>query len=207
MSHPVSLPKEFKDHLSDFVNNALQKVEFSKYGNEPNYTPALIQYLNGLEYEDDSYKVTFEGAVMTSVSRGSAERWSGADCAVITTISEIDKRDVRKATLIQSKIGQIENLPTAERERLVEQIRDMQALTKNPKVLEISKRNGAIPIIVSANGILNGRRLQHQSFGKWVSTRVLPTFDGDTRPSFVDAVLDAHLSKLKIYAREKDNKR
>src|SRR5215213_4036014 len=107
MTHPIRFPKEFKDGLSDFLNDALQRVEFSRYGNEPNYTPAFIQQLNGLEYEDDIWRVTFDGAVMTSVSQYSSEWWSGADCAVITTISEIGKNDIRKAALIQSKRGHV----------------------------------------------------------------------------------------------------
>lgn len=203
MAHPIQFPKEFKDGLSQFLNDALQRVKFRRYGNEPNYTPAFIQALDGLRYVGAHWQVTFEGSAMTSVSQHSAEWWSGADCAVVTTISEIGKPDIRKASLFQAKRGFVETLKPSEHHRLVEQIKDMRALTKHPKVLEIFKGTGAVPTVVSGTGILNGRRLQHQSFGRWVSTRILPTFDGDTRPHFIEGVLDADLSKLRIYAREK----
>jgi hypothetical protein len=203
MAHPIQFPKEFKDGLSQFLDEALQRVKFRRYGNEPNYTPAFIQQLDGLKYEGARWRVTVEGAVMTSVSQYSAEWWSGADCAVVTTISEIGKPDIRKASLLQAKRGLVETLKSSEHHRLVEQIKDMRALTKHPKVLEIFEETGAVPTVVSATGILNGRRLQHQSFGRWVSTRILPTFDGDTKPHFIDAVLDAELNNLRIYAREK----
>jgi hypothetical protein len=203
MTHPIFFPRETKARLSQLLNARLRQVDFSRYGNEPNFTPALIQELHGVVYEDDICTVIFEGAVMTSVSKYSAEWWAGADCSVVATISEGGIRTIKKATLIQSKIGKIEQLPSARKEQLIEQIRDMRALTNHPKVLEISKSPNEVPTVVSAVGILTRRRLQHQTFGDWVATRVLPTFDGDTRPPFVAAVLDAQLSKLKIYARKK----
>lgn len=206
MTHPIFFPLETRYRLRDAVNEALRRVAFSNYGNEPNFTPAMVQQLHGFKYEDDDLRVRFEGVTVTSVGRGSTEWWSGADFSVVTIISMPNLDDVRKATLVQSKLGRVEDLSSHERERLLEQVRDMRALMNHPKVLEISARGDDVPRVVSGVGLLEGRRLQHLTFGDWVARRVLPTFDGDTRPSFVNAVLDARLTKLRIYARKKDRR-
>jgi hypothetical protein len=206
MTHPIFFPQETRYRLRDAVNETLRQVKFSNFGNEPNFTPAMVQQLHGFVYEDDSLRVKFEGVTVTSVGPGAAEGWSGADFSVVTIISMPNMDDdVRKATLVQSKLGRVEDMSKRELERLLEQIRDMRALMKHhPKVLEISTGGDDVPRIVSGVGLLEGRRLQHLTFGDWVARRVLPTFDGDTRPSFVDAVLDARLTQLRIYARKFD---
>ncbi|MBD0369778.1 MAG: hypothetical protein ICV60_02915 [Pyrinomonadaceae bacterium] len=204
MTHPLYFPRETKEHLRESINEALLRVDFSNYGNEPNFTPAMIQQLHGFEYEDDSVHVKFQGVVVTSVGRGSAERWSGADFSVVTLISLPNEDVVSKATLVQAKLGKVESLPPSKRDRLLEQVLDMRALMQHPKVLEIYPRGEQLPTIVSGRGILERRNLQHPTFGDWIAKRVLPTFDGDTRPEFVRAVLDAKLSSLRILARKKE---
>ncbi|MDQ3819656.1 MAG: hypothetical protein M3362_18540 [Acidobacteriota bacterium] len=155
-------------------------------------------------YEDDSLRVRFEGVAVTSVGRGSAEKWSGADFSVVSIISIPNGDDVRKATLAQSKLGRVEELSKGERERLVKQVMDMRALSPHPKVLEVYPRDGQPPTIVSGLGFLERRKLQHPTFGDWVAKRVIPTFDGDTRPHFVHGVLNANLTSLRIHARKKE---
>src|ERR1041384_2524937 len=101
-------------------------------------------------------------------------------------------RQVRLEMLLQSKIGRIERLKISdgrEYRRLLEQIKDMRALTRHPKVMEISTENGDIPTVVSATGVLEGHQLRHYRIGDWIAKRVLPTFDGDKNPEFVEKVL------------------
>lgn len=203
MTHPLYFPQETRERLKNAIDGALRRVDFSNFGNEPNFTPALVQQLHEFEYEDDSLRVRFEGVTVTSIARGAAEGWSGADFSVVTIISQPGGADVRKATLVQAKRGRVNQLSTAEYQRMLEQIRDMQALMKHPKVLEISTQKDGVPTIVSGVGILQRRNLQHQTFGGWVAKRVIPTFDGDARPHFVDAVLDTQLTSLRIHARKK----
>jgi hypothetical protein len=203
MTHPIYIPQETRERLTVALNGALRRVRFSNYGNEPNFTPAMVQQLHEFKYDDDNLLVRFEGVTVTSIAPGAAEGWSGVDFSVVTIISQPGLADVRKATLVQAKRGKVEQLSKAEYGRLLEQIRDMMALMKHPKVLEISELQDGVPTIISGFGILEGRKLQHQTFGGWVAKRVIPTFDGDTRPDFVRAVLDAQLTSLRIHARKK----
>lgn len=202
MSHPIHFPNETKRRLSSALNDAVRKVDFSNYGYEPNFTPALVQQLHGFEFDDGVVKITFEGVAVVSMVKGSAEKWSGADMSIVANIAEPNGEVVKKGTLIQSKVGKVERLNDRESHRLIEQIKDMQALTEHPKVLEIFPDNHCVTI-VSGAGFLEGRRLQHPTFGDWIARRVLPTFDGDKDPSFVKGVLDARLSSLRIHARKK----
>jgi hypothetical protein len=135
MLHPLPFSESFKFGLSNIIDDTLRRIDFSKYGNEPNYTPAMISSLDGLTYEDEKNTVIIEGATMTSVSGHSAEPWAGADCSLVVTITG-ERIYVRKAVLIQAKRGMVEELSTRRRDELVEQIKDMQALTRHPKVLE-----------------------------------------------------------------------
>jgi hypothetical protein len=163
----------------------------------------MVQQLHGFVYEDETVRVTFEGVAVVSVGRNCAESWSGADLSVVATISQPGRDDVRKAILLQSKRGRVEQLKTDEYERLLEQIEDMRALTRHTKVLEISTAKDGVPKVVSASGLIQKRKLQHQNFGDWIAKRVIPTFDGDTRPDFIRGVLDARLSQLRVHARKK----
>ena len=203
MIHPIFIPASTKDELAKQINSAAAGVDFSRYGYEPNYTPALVERLRGFQYEDAHILVTIDGAAMVSNKKQSAESWSGADFSVVTTISS-GEEEIIKGTLIQSKLGTIERLRSSDRtelERLKEQIRDMKALTRHPKVLEISTKSGDVPTIVSGEGILNNRDLRHYKLGDWVARRVLPTFDGDKNRDLVRDILDANLSGLRINAR------
>jgi hypothetical protein len=58
--------------------------------------------------------------------------------AITASISD-GSLDIRKAVLVQAKMGKVENLSNSERERLEDQIRMMRYLNRAPKVLEISK--------------------------------------------------------------------
>ena len=211
--HPIPFSTKTKLALASAINDRLRNVRFSQLGNETNYTPAMIQELRGFTYRDDNCVVRIDGAV---VDQYTTEPWAGADFSVVTIIQQARKPEVRKATIGQSKRHRFESLSEVklkqiltqiekksprdltEMERLVKQIQDMRRLTPHPKLLEVPSRNGDVPNVVSAAGLIEGRRLQHQDFGNWIATRVLPTFDGDTRPFFANAVLESKLSQLLV---------
>ena len=200
MEHPIFFPYQSKQDLADRINERLGRIKFRRYGNEPNYTPALVERLTDFGYEDENVTVTIEGAVMTSVGKGTAEKWSGADFSVVATISK-NGETVKKGLVFQSKRGTIEDLRKNDKREYVRcegQIRDMKRLCPNPKVLEIYEEDGSVPTVVSGTSILSGKDLQHLPFGDWVAKRFLPTFDGRKDPFVVDRLLDANLSGLKV---------
>lgn len=220
MTHPIHFPKDTKIKLANRINVQLQKVRYSRLGRETNYTAGMIQQLSDFRYDDDYCTVLMDGVV---VDQYKTEPWSGADFTVLTTINQRGGSEVKKATLFQSKLGRTRpfeaeklrrllkqiavkaNHELSADERLIKQILDMRHLTPHPKILEVLPVDGGIPTVVSTQGVFDDRRLQHQKFGDWISTRVLPTFDGDTRPGFTSAVLDTRLSKLLVFARTKQS--
>src|SRR5260370_2568415 len=136
----------------------------------------MIQGLAGFRYDDNYCTVTIDGVV---VDQYVTEPWCGADFTVLTTISQPREAEVKKAALIQSKLGRVSPFDTetltrllkrikakpnrklTADERLVKQILDMRWLTPHPKILEVFPVDGVIPNVVSAQGIFENRRLQH----------------------------------------------
>ncbi len=174
MTHPILFPRETKDRLSKAINRRCQTIRISRLARrEPNYTPVLIHALDGFKYEDKFCKLIIKGVV---VDQYTTEKWAGADFTVQTTLLQPGKPEVRKATLVQSKLGRIEQLPEktlakllkqikvrpkdklGRMAKLLKQIQDMRELTPHPKVLEISLTDRDVPKIVSGVGILEGRR-------------------------------------------------
>jgi len=199
--HIINFSDQTKFELEAKIQASLANVKFSRYGNEPNYTPAMVQQLNGLVFHNEECVVKIEGAVMTSVSSKSVEKWSGADCSIVAQIT--DKASglrVEKGILTQCKRGSIAKLTKKERKRLKGQIENMRKFVQHPKVIETPEIDGETPIVISGIGILNDRRVQRYNFGRWIARRVLPTYDGDTREGIADMVLDHSLSVLKIFA-------
>jgi hypothetical protein len=202
--HIIRFTEETKNRLAEEINKELRKVKWSRYGSEPNYTPAMVQQLEGFEFENSECKVKIEGAVMTSTGPSSAEKWSGADCSIVAKI--IDKTKgilIVKGTLAQAKRGSVENFSVLERQRLEEQIENMKKIVLNPKVIEVPESDGKIPSILSATGILAKKALKKQDFGRWVSRRVLPTFDGDTSEGIAEKILDSGLSSIWIVVNKR----
>jgi hypothetical protein len=182
------------------VTSAIAKIKPTNFRQEPNYTAALAGALIGNAYSDKDGMVKFEATVVDDRSTNSAESWSGADWVITAEISD-SNLSIRKAIMIQTKLGLVENLNKSRRKALQEQIEKMRKLTKSPKVMEVLELDGRRePRIVSGNRVLANQPYRSYSLEGYITGRVLTTFDGDTRPEFVDAVQDSKLSQLNILA-------
>lgn len=202
MEHPIFFPEESKLAIANRINKRLREVKFSRYGNEPNYTPALVERLQNFRYNDENITVKIAGAVMTGIAPNNAENELGADFSIVATITK-NGETLRKGIVFQAKRGTVESLRSTnstEYNRFEGQIHKMKKLCPNPKVLEIYDMDGSIPTVVSGTSVLSGGGLQHLTFGDWMSKRFIPTFDGYKDPSFVDELLDARLSGLRLVA-------
>jgi len=133
-----------------------------------------------------------------------AEQWSGADMAITATISN-PNMEVKKAILVQAKLGAVERMEPRLRENLLEQIRRMKRLTRSPQIMEIPDVGGRrIPRILSANKVLAGDLPSGYDLSDYFVRRVLTTLDGDTRPDFVGGVSNSRLTSLRIFAKTTD---
>ncbi len=101
-----------------------------------------------------------------------------------------------------TKLGDFDSIPRRENERLVEQIKAMQDLTRSPKVLFVAE-NGFHRALFVASGtyIARGEHAENIPLADYFVRRVLPTLDGDTRPVFVSGVQDSRLAQLRVEAR------
>jgi hypothetical protein len=157
--------------------------------------------LEGVAYEGSDGLVVFKPTIVNANVRDSAESWSGADFAITADIRKGDV-SVSKAILAQAKRGGLDQLPPPERDRLAKQIYDMRQYTRSPKVLLFREFDGRrVPEVVSGVRLVEHLPFKPISLPSYFVTRVLTTFDGDTRPKFVDAVQESSLQKLRVLAR------
>lgn len=200
MRHAFRFPRHIRRAVRNHVERAIQDLDPQRYRQEPAYTAALAGRLEGTAYEDDDGFVVFRSTVIADRGRGAAEFWSGTDLVITSVISD-GVKTIQKAILIQSKLGRIEDLKQAEQDRLYGQIKDMQRLTRAPKIMEIVNDGGIrTPRIVSGNRFLNDQPYRSYDLSSYMTSRVLTTFDGDTRPDFVQSVQDSTLTQVQLLA-------
>jgi hypothetical protein len=201
MRHAYAFPPHIREAVRAYVRSAVEHVEPTRYRQEPAYTSALLSRLQGTVYDGPDGSVVFRATNVDSIGRGAAERWSGADLAITADISREDLA-IKKAILAQAKLGDFEELPVSERNRLADQIRNMRRLTPSPKVILIRDINGRRePEVRSGVRILEGLPTKPEPLADYFVRRVLTTLDGDTRPDFVAGVQDSSLKQLRVSAR------
>jgi hypothetical protein len=201
MRHTFKFPFAIQVAVRRHVRRAVEMVRPESFAQEHNYTAALAGVLQGRVYEGNHGYVEFRSTVANDKGRGASEGWTGVDFAITADIADQSKR-IEKAIIFQSKKGDIAELDNRERARLVEQIKDMKALTRSPKVLEVPDRRAKMfPAVVSANKIVVGSAYTQTDLDDYFVRRVLTTLDGDTRPIFVIAVQESSFAQLRVFAR------
>lgn len=199
--HTFRFPAHIRNAVHQYVEKAIAGLEATRFRQEPNYTAALAHALQGTAYSSSDGSVMFTATPMDDRARKSAEHEFGADLAITADISG-DSDRIRKAIMIQAKLGAIQELNDKNRDFLNGQIKKMQAVTKSPKVMElILDGDKWSPRIISGNRVLKGESYRPMDLAKYITARVLTTLDGDTRPNFVNAVQDSSLAQLRMKAR------
>lgn len=158
MRHTFRFPDHIKEAVRLHVRRAVLSVDPRRFRQEPAYTAALIHSLEGVAYDDPDGFVSLRATNVDSVGRGAAEGWSGADFGITATIRD-GRRSIDKAILVQAKLEDIDELANAERERLIDQVRDMRHLTRSPKVMVAPLVNG-----IREPRMLSGTRLPYWKY-------------------------------------------
>jgi hypothetical protein len=118
--------------------------------------PAVVRL--GTAYTGPDGSVVFTTTNVDSIGRGAAERWSGADLAITAEITR-GNLTVRKAILAQAKLGELDDLPSSERGRLVGQVVEMRRFTRSPKVILIRELGDTRePLVASGTRIAGNLR-------------------------------------------------
>lgn len=199
--HAFRFPPDVVTAIKQHVRRAIEGVSPARYRQEPTYTSALVNRLEGVVYEGEHSFVEITGTVIDDRGRNSAERKYGADFAITATVSD-GNTTVRKAILVQSKLGRVDELNRQERDRLLEQIRKMRRLIPAPKVMQIPEIDGRrMPSIVSGRRLLSDERYVPMELPDYFSARITTTLDGCTDPMIVGVVKDSSLSQIDVTAR------
>ncbi len=201
MRHAFRFPENIRRALKKHIEEAISGTDMKSYHQEPAYIAALARSLEGIVYDGKNGHIEIKSTIVNAQGRGAAEKWSGADLAITASISE-GSQGIRKAVLIQSKIGSIEDLSPSSTKMLKNQIKKMRNHTRSPKVMEIPVENGQRrPKIISGQRILGNEPYRSYELSDYFTNRILTTFDGDTRKDFVDAVQESQLTQLKLIVR------
>lgn len=199
--HAFKFPRAVVEAVRSHVEDAIRRVPPERFRQEATYTAALANQLQGVAYNGEHGSVVFESTIVNDRGANSAESRYGADMAITATVTD-GRAFVRKAILIQAKLGRIEELTPAQREKLEEQIHDMKQLVDAPKVMEIPAENDERhPAMISGNRILEGDNYVSTPLADYFVTRVTTTLDGTTDQSVVDVVQDSSLPRAHMVAR------
>jgi hypothetical protein len=198
--HAFRFPEEVRDAVRQYVSARVKGVDPRRFRQESHYCIALIHGLIGIAYEDTAGFVQFEVTSIDDRGKGAAESFAGADFVITATVSD-NQSTVKKAILMQAKLGDVKSMSPSGLNDLKGQIKKMKLFTRSPKVMEIIEDNGTRqPRIISGTNLLNDHDYTSVDFSDYMVRRVLTTLDGDTRASFVDNVQESSLPELRVRA-------
>src|SRR5437764_2764245 len=120
--HTFRIPPAMRIAVQKHVEDAVRGVDPRRFGQEAPYVAALAHAIEGVAYDGTEGKVLFSSTVFDDRGRNSAERRLGADLAITAEI-EREASHIRKAILVQAKLGPVNELPAARQTDLHDQIR------------------------------------------------------------------------------------
>ncbi len=203
--HAFKFPSKVVDAIKRHVRNAVEAVEPARYRQEANYTAALVSQLDGTVYEGEHGIVVFRSTVFDDRGPGSAESRFGADHAITATVSD-GTTTIRKATLVQAKLGRLDEMSARETDFLKSQLSKMKHLVHAPKVMEIPEHSGRrFPAMISGNNVLSDQPYTPMDLPNYFAARVTTTLDGCTNRKVVEAVQDSSLSRIEVTAKLRRN--
>jgi hypothetical protein len=109
MRHAFRFPEHIRKAVKIHIEEAISGTDMKSYLQEPAYTTALAKSMEGTVYEQKDGYVKIESTIVTDRGPDSAEKRFGADLAITAKISDGNNR-IRKAILVQSKLGGIDEL-------------------------------------------------------------------------------------------------
>jgi len=199
--HAFRFPLEVVSSVKEHVRRAIEAVDPARYRQEANYTAALVSQLEGVAYQGQHGLVAFRSTVFDDRGAGSAESLYGADFAITATVSD-GTRTIRKAILVQAKLGYLNDMSAADAARLQSQIEKMKRLVDAPKVMEIPEDSGRrYPSMVSGNNVLYHHPYISMELPDYFTARVTTTLDGATDAGVVEAVQDSSLQRVDVIAK------
>ena len=201
--HSFKYSKEFLSALREKIQNAFLGLQPERFGQEPQYTSALLGRLHGIEVQSlyGEY-ARIEATDIDDRGPGSAESRYGADFAITATVGD-SKRKIRKAILVQVKNRPIDDLTPSQEKDLKKQINKMKAVVSSPKVAGIRRSRGSAMLEVSSgNKVISGEEYTKSDFPTYFNQRVITTLDGTTDEKTVEALQESDLRKLDVLIKK-----
>lgn len=201
--HSFKYSKEFLSELREKIQKAFSGLSPERFGQEPNYTSALLGRLQGIEVQSQYGEYAkIEATVVDDRGADSAESRYGADFVITATVGD-SKQKIKKAILVQVKNRSIETLSSSQKKDLKEQINKMKTVVSSPKIAGIRRSQGSAMLEVSSgNKMLNDEEYTKSDFPTYFNQRVITTLDGTTDKTIVEALQESNLRKLDVLIKK-----
>ncbi len=149
--HTFPIPEDVRVAVRAHIAAVVARVDPRRFNQEATYVAALANAIEGVAYNGPNGKVSFTATAFDDRGPNSAESRIGADIAITAEIERGTTR-VRKAILVQAKLGRVADLPADERNRLRGQVERMRGQTDHRRSWRFQKRTGFAILGYSAEG-------------------------------------------------------
>lgn len=197
----INVPPSIKDAMANYITNALERLDPTRYEQEPNYVAALLGKLDGIVYDGSDGRFELKCTSVNGIGPRAAEKKYGADFALIASVYYQGQK-YEKAVLGQAKRGPQGELTSAEGKRLEGQMSTMRAYSDHYLVLH-TPRNRSETVSIQRSVPSNPENLhQPETLADYLETMVRCSH-GDIRKSFTRSVASSKLPTLKVILKRK----
>jgi hypothetical protein len=194
----LQLAKPYRQLIRQRIIDAIDRLDVTRYRQEPAYVIALLGRLDGFIVNDSTGFIEIKSTIVDDRGSNSAEFRYGADFA-ITLSAKISNQKVQKATLGQAKRGNIYR----DHKNLIKQCQKMGRVTTEYLVLETPEEATSEPLIyLKDNRASNLRFRKPMTLDTYILDEFLLCNHGDQRSEIVENVQDSQLNTLKILVQQ-----
>jgi len=197
----IVVPTTIKDAMARYITSAIERLDPTRYDQEPNYVAALLGKLDGVVYEGVDGRFELKCTSINGIGPNAAETTYGADFALIASV-HYQGQSYEKAVLGQAKRGLPHEMTPAERRRLEGQKSAMRTYSDHYLVLH-TPRTASETVTIQRSVPSNPENLhQPETLTDYIETMVRCSH-GDIRKSFTRSVASSKLPTLKAILRRK----
>ncbi|WP_398494314.1 hypothetical protein [Variovorax sp.] len=197
----IIVPTSIKDAMAKYITGAIERLDPTRYDQEPNYVAALLGKLDGVVYEGADGRFELKCTSVNGIGPNAAEKKFGADFALVAAV-DYQGQTYEKAVLGQAKKGNSDELSLSESTRLEGQTSTMRTYSDHYLVLHTPRGLGET-VTVRRSVPSNPENLHRPETLTDYLEAMLRCSHGDSRKGFTRSVANSKLPKLKAILRRK----
>lgn len=185
--------------MAKYITDAIERLDPTRYNQEPNYVAALLGKLDGVVYDGEDGRFELKCTSVNGIGPNAAEKKYGADFVLIASV-DYQGQSYEKAVLGQAKRGHSDELSLAERNRLEGQTSTMRTYSDHYLVLHTPRGPSETVTIRRSVPSNPGNFHRPETLTDYIEAMVRCSH-GDVRKGFTRSVANSKLPKLKAILR------